>query len=269
MGGVVSLPQENLNQDRFVDEYVLQDAETGRRAPHKFIVVRLDGRSFSHLTRNLVRPDARFSSLMCDVAEHVAKETKSALTYTHSDEITLVLHNLTPSTVFFSGKYQKLCSVIASMASVRFNKLLPERIPELKDAEALFDCRAWSLTTPEDVLGVLRWRQADCIRNAIPTTALSVLGGKIIKSGTTCKELLDDEDVRNAWRQQPQDVRYGTFIRFVKLERPLSPNRLQSIPEPHRSAVQGRTFSRTVAKRFFVDVNNDMEHEKILYNILM
>jgi tRNA(His) 5'-end guanylyltransferase len=129
--------------------------------PGVHMVARIDGRSFSHLTRVAQRFDApydeRFRDCMVQTLEHVMSCGFSALYgYTQSDEMS-VLFRRDEST--FGRKLRKYLSVLAGEASARFSMAL--------GAPAAFDCRISQLPRDEDVVDYFQWRQEDAHRNAL------------------------------------------------------------------------------------------------------
>ena len=123
---------------------VFEQAEAGRRfLPLLPVVARLDGRGFSSFTRGLQRPfDSRMSDLMIETTKALVDETVAVCGYTQSDEITLAWYSDDyRSQIFFDGKIQKMVSTLAAIASVTFNKLLPQFLPEKVTAAPTFDCR--------------------------------------------------------------------------------------------------------------------------------
>ncbi len=129
--------------------------------PGIHIVTRLDGRSFTRLTKE-VHPfespfDPRFRDLMLDTTEHLmACGFNVVYGYTQSDEISLLFH---PNESAFDRKERKYNSILASEAGARFSLLLGDI--------ATFDCRICQLPTLELVVDYFRWRQEDAHRNAL------------------------------------------------------------------------------------------------------
>jgi tRNA(His) 5'-end guanylyltransferase len=125
--------------------------EAGRTClPGLPIIARLDGRAFHTFTKGLQRPyDQRLSDAMVATTCALIEETHASLGYTQSDEITLLWQNKYSETseMLFSGRYQKLTSILASLASVEFFKQVIANIPEKKDRTPVFDCRVFQLPT--------------------------------------------------------------------------------------------------------------------------
>ncbi|MBN1310920.1 MAG: guanylyltransferase [Anaerolineae bacterium] len=129
--------------------------------PGIFMVARVDGRSFTRLTKELHPFDAPFDERMRD---HMIETTRHLMQcgfrvvygYTQSDEISLLFH-LEENT--FGRKTRKLNSVLAGEASARFSILI--------GSPAAFDCRISQLPRPENVVDYFRWRNEDAHRNAL------------------------------------------------------------------------------------------------------
>ena len=129
--------------------------------PGVHMVARIDGRSFSHLTRVAQRfdapYDARFRDCMVATLEHLMSCGFSVLYgYTQSDEMSLLFRR---DEAAFGRKLRKYLSVLAGEASARFSLSL--------GAPAAFDCRISQLPRDADVVDYFRWRHEDAHRNAL------------------------------------------------------------------------------------------------------
>jgi tRNA(His) guanylyltransferase len=143
----------------------------------KPVILRLDGRSFSSLTRKsrCEKPvDIRFRNAMWDTAKYLCEEIAGAeVAYTQSDEITILVQDYKnpQSTGWFGYRQNKIESVSAALASVRFLDAYREYFGTgaVKDYPT-FDCRSFQVNR-EDVNSVFYWRQLDCVRNSKSTLA--------------------------------------------------------------------------------------------------
>ena len=130
--------------------------------PGLHMVARLDGRSFTRLTKEAhqfeVPFDPRFRDLMLETAEHLMSGCGFNVVYgyTESDEISL-LFALEESG--FGRKLRKLISILAGEASAKFSLGL--------GAIGAFDCRISQLPTVDLVVDYFRWRNEDALRNAL------------------------------------------------------------------------------------------------------
>jgi tRNA(His) 5'-end guanylyltransferase len=130
--------------------------------PGLYMVARLDGRSFTRLTKEVQQFEApfdpRFRDLMVETAEHLMSGCGFNVVYgyTESDEISL-LFGLEENS--FGRKLRKLISILAGEASAKFSLLL--------GAVASFDCRLSQLPSLELVVDYFRWRNEDAHRNAL------------------------------------------------------------------------------------------------------
>jgi tRNA(His) 5'-end guanylyltransferase len=130
--------------------------------PGLWIVARLDGRSFTRLTKEVhafeAPFDERFRDLMVETAEHLMSGCGFDVVYgyTESDEISLLFDR---NENRFQRKLRKLISVLAGEASAKFSMLL--------GAPGVFDCRISELPSVELVVDYFRWRNEDAHRNAL------------------------------------------------------------------------------------------------------
>lgn len=129
--------------------------------PGLWMVARLDGRSFTRLTRE-VHPfeapfDPVFRDLMVATTEHLMQcGFRILYGYTQSDEISLLFH---PQADEFNRKLRKLNSILAGEASAAFSLGLGHL--------ASFDCRISQLPSRVLVADYFHWRQLDAARNAL------------------------------------------------------------------------------------------------------
>ena len=123
-----------------------------------YMVARLDGRGFTKLTNRMDKPFSTvFNIRMCDTVKHLMGCGFNILyAYTQSDEISLLFH---PSENSFNRKTRKFISILAGEASAVFTLSFGH--------PAVFDCRISALPDVGTAVDYFRWRQSDCLRNAL------------------------------------------------------------------------------------------------------
>ncbi len=129
--------------------------------PGIHMVARIDGRSFTRLTKEVhafeAPYDERFREYMVATTEHLMNcGFRVIYGYTQSDEISLALHR---DEALFGRKTRKLNSILAGEASAKFSLMLGD--------VASFDCRICQLPTRQDWVDYFRWRNEDAHRNAL------------------------------------------------------------------------------------------------------
>ena len=135
------------------------------------IIVRLDGRSFHKLARdlNLVKPyDENFYKVISEVCRDLFEEFSAEFVYTFSDEISLLLDN-----VPFDGRVEKINSVIASFTASSF---VMHYDAQFKKPPA-FDSRIIPIND-DDILDYFKWRQDESWRNCVNSHGISYLKTK-------------------------------------------------------------------------------------------
>lgn len=125
------------------------------------MLARLDGRSFTRLTKELCqfeRPfDVRFRDMMTETVKQLMDcGFRVIYGFTESDEISLLFH---PQEHAFGRKLRKYNSILAGVASAAFSLQLGQ--------PGIFDCRMVPLPTLERVVDYFLWRQEDAHRNAL------------------------------------------------------------------------------------------------------
>lgn len=129
--------------------------------PELYLVVRIDGRNFTKLTKETCRFEApfdtRFRDAMTDTVRHLMEcGFRIVYGYTQSDEISLLFH---PKDETFGRKTRKINSILAGEASA----FMSLRLGVL----ACFDSRVVPLPNLECVRDYFSWRQEDAHRNSL------------------------------------------------------------------------------------------------------
>jgi tRNA(His) guanylyltransferase len=129
--------------------------------PDMYMVARIDGRSFTKLTKEVHKfkaPfDEKFRDMMVETVKHLMNcGFKVIYGYTESDEISLLFDY---NEMAFSRKTRKYISILAGEASAKFSTLL--------GAVGAFDCRISELPNRPLVEDYFRWRNEDAFRNAL------------------------------------------------------------------------------------------------------
>jgi tRNA(His) 5'-end guanylyltransferase len=228
-----------MSKMRDNDEYgqrmkAYEAVETARRLdPALPVYARIDGRGFSRFTQGMEKPfDARMTEAMIETARHLVDQTKARIGYVQSDEISLVWQAETANPdIFFSGKLQKLVSVLASVAAAKFASVCPKGYEHRLPA---FDCRVFQLPDRIEAANTFLWRAMDCRRNAVSMVAQkhfppSALDGR------------RQEDMHAMLREigvdfmtYPEANRLGVFLGRRPAERSLTAEEIGRIPPERR-----------------------------------
>jgi tRNA(His) guanylyltransferase len=214
--------------------------EAGRRLmPGLPIMVRLDGRSFHTFTRGMPRPfHAPMSRAMIETARYLVEETHACFAYTQSDEITLAYWNDDPkSQVMFDGRIQKLTSVLAGLATAKFNQEVVRHMPGKAHLLPVFDARVFSMPSLEEMVNCVMFRALDCAKNSLTMAASAYYSHKELhgKGGAAKHEMLHAKGVNWA-KDFPAFFKDGSFLRRETFLKKLTPQELARIPEKHRPA---------------------------------
>ncbi len=215
---------------------VYELAEAGRRLmPLLPVLARLDGRAFHCFTRDLERPfDPVFSRMMIDTTLWLAEQTNAVVAYTQSDEITLAWLAAGPdSQVFFDGRIAKLTSVLAALATVRFNQLVGERLPGHASRLPVFDCRVWNVPNRDEAANAFLWRERDATKNSVSMAARACFGHAELdgKSAAQMHEMLWQKGVN--WNDYPAYFKRGSFVQRRTVRRPFTTEELAALPPLH------------------------------------
>ena len=135
-----------------IDQCILSDM---------YLVARIDGRSFSRLTKEICDFEAPFDVRFRDMMINTVKGLMNCgfrvvYGFTESDEISLLFH---VDEQTFGRKVRKYNSILAGVASATFSLQLGQ--------VAAMDCRLIPLPNIERVQDYFLWRQEDAHRNAL------------------------------------------------------------------------------------------------------
>lgn len=133
----------------------------------KYTILRMDGRSFSKLTKRYAKPfDSEFIKNMNYAGKTLFKTFQNIFAvYVQSDEITVILKPTETLEQFpFKGRVDKLLSLSAASVAANFTSVLYKNN---LDTAPEFDSRYFQVDTIQEAINALIYRQNDCIRNAI------------------------------------------------------------------------------------------------------
>lgn len=155
--------------EQSLDQIVLKDS---------YLVARLDGRSFTRLTKEICNFEAPFDEKFRELMVTTVKELMNCgfnvlYGFTESDEISLLFN---PDEEAFGRKVRKYNSILAGTASGAFSMALGKL--------AVFDCRMIPLPNMDRVKDYFLWRQEDANRNALNSHCYWALR----KNGATVQE---------------------------------------------------------------------------------
>ncbi len=224
------------------------DEADRRLDPTRPVVVRLDGVSFSTLTRSMSKPfDARLSEAMVAVAREVVTRHGAAIAFTVSDEVTAVWDAPSGKGVVMphAGRPAKLASVLAGLASSVLTLRLAETMPRHATMHPHFDGKAFSATDREEAANAVLARFHDGRRNAVSMAARAVFTHQALvgvpSSGQ--REMLAGRGID--FDAYPEAFRHGTFVRRRRFERTLTAEELAAMPP--RARVAGPVVRSEVA----------------------
>lgn len=191
-----------------------------RRCP---VILRIDGKAFHTFARGFQKPfDEVLIKTMQETMKYLCENIQGCvLGYTQSDEITLVLvdYKKFTSQAWFDYEVQKMCSIAASMATMKFNQVFKElsyresenleiicrKNPYLENRDcltkisnvhtnsaekgAMFDCRCFNIPK-EEVTNCIYWRQLDATRNSIQMVGQANFSHKELQN-KSCNDIQD------------------------------------------------------------------------------
>ena len=201
--------------------------------PNSYVLAMVDGHCFSKLIKNKFdKPfDDLFIKMMNETAKYLCEQVQGVkFAYTQSDEISLLITDFeTPTTdSYFSFRLCKMQSLIAAMATAKFNQMYAKLANDYKGfglkkfdmkeyPTCTFDCKVWTVPNANDAYAWFLYRQTDCIKNSKAQTAQAYLSHKELV-GLTADEMIaklkNEENID--WYDYENGKKYGRLIKKVE-----------------------------------------------------
>lgn len=212
--------------------------EAGRRLmPLLPVLARIDGRAFHAFTRGMQRPfDAVFTSYMVDTTVELVRETGACMGYTQSDEITLAWYSASPQNqIWFDGRVAKMTSQLAAQATLRFYRLVQERLPEYADRLPTFDARVWNVPNQTEGANVFLWREWDATKNSISMAASAYYSHHELHGRNSMEkhDMLRAQGVN--WNDYPALFKRGAYVQRRTEYLPFDAAELAQLPPQHHA----------------------------------
>jgi tRNA(His) guanylyltransferase len=181
--------------------------------------------------------EERLHALFDETTKFLVEASDAVIGYTQSDEITLILSNggQPDAQILFDGRVSKLTSVLSSMATAKFNALVPSILPEKRDRLACFDCRVWMVPSEQEAVDCLLWRELDATRNSIQMAAQALYSHTQLhqKNTSQMQEMLWQNGIN--WQDYPVRFRRGGYFQRRVVERPFTAVELAQLPPLHQA----------------------------------
>ncbi len=223
-------------------------AETARAfLPTLPVYARIDGRGFSRFTRGMERPFCPdMHAAMVATVGGLVDASCARIGYTQSDEISLAWRSdSVDSEIFFGGKAQKMCSVLAGMATALFTRaILTGPLADYADRTPHFDCRVFQLPSDEEAANAFLWREIDATKNAVSMAAHHYYSHKALQGVNSAgkQDMLHAKGVN--FNDYPAGFKRGTYVRRVTEMRTLTEEERLKITPGYRPAPEAQ-FERS------------------------
>lgn len=177
-----------------------------------YTIIRIDGKAFHTLTKveACKKPfDDKLMNAMSVASKFVCENVMGAkFGYAQGDECSILLTDFAKKGTesWFNGNIQKVCSVVASMFTAKFNDIYK---PSML---AFFDARVFTIPDPIEVENYFIWRQKDAERNSINAVAQSYYSHKELM-GKSCKDMQElIHQKGDNWNNYKTKEKRGVFI---------------------------------------------------------
>jgi len=199
-----------------------------RILPNSNVIAMVDGRAFSRLVKKRFKLpfDDDFIHMMDETAKYVCENVQGCkLAYVQSDEISFLItdYDTPDSDSFFGYRLCKMQSIIASLATAKFNQEFTKL--QLRNSEvgvdetmdnlklANFDCKVWCVPSSNDAFAWFLYRNIDCCRNSKQQTAQTYLPHKVLMGHNTDEQLELLKNLKGVdWHDYPARYKYGRIV---------------------------------------------------------
>lgn len=249
-----------MKKDEFGDRMKAYESSSETRLAQALpVYIRLDGRSFSKFTKGLPRPyDPILSEMMVQTTHELAKQFKTDIAYTQSDEISLGWGASDTEFPLFSGRVQKLVSIVSSVATAKFNQLCFVRGGDYRyramEMLPSFDARIFQpQSRAEDpvnmeLINAFLWREQDCRKNSVSMAAHSMFSHKSLQGKDRHEMVALMQEANFDYDMLPDYFKKGTYLKRETYEAKMG----TEVPEQYRT-------DEPVIRSRIVPVVNDWE----------
>lgn len=264
--------------------------------PNLPIMARIDGRAFHSFCRGLEKPFCEeLVQTMQQVTKFLVEETNACLGYVQSDEISLCW--LSPDKAPFDGKLFKLQSVLASLATSKFNNYITHTYlkhlfdyqsfegkedphcqrwgakmgceawfplyNKVKKINPSFDCRVFQLPNEEELANCFVWREIDAVRNSVSMLAQANFSHKELqgKDRKTMITMLEEQGIR--WNELKDDLKRGAYFKRVLIEKELDDKTWNKIPDNKKP--ESRIVVRSQIQRYEIPEMKNVMNKVLVY----
>lgn len=181
-----------------------------RIIPKAFPIIRVDGRGFSKLTKDLTKPfDNAFHHCMVQTTQELVREFGAIYGYTESDEISILLPR---NSNLFDREVEKLISISASVATAQFNATKNSFVgPVGQLPDGHFDSRIFVAPDVATVRDYFSWRQADSARNCLNSATFWAL----VQSGKSHRAAA--KAMHQANQEKNNEILHSLGVNFAAL----------------------------------------------------
>lgn len=195
-----------------------------RLLPNQYVLVMLDGKNFSNKVKSKFKKpfDDDFIEMMNKTVQYLCEKIQGCkFGYVQSDEISLLITDMTEenSCLFYNGRLCKLQSIIASMATAKFNQLMAiyhhNNGSEIDESLPMyeFDCKAWNVPNKNEAFAWFLYRQKDCIRNSKQQFSQAYACHKELLNKTAEEQInYVNEQYGQSWKKLDEGKKYGRII---------------------------------------------------------
>jgi tRNA(His) guanylyltransferase len=205
-----------------------------RRIP---VIVRVDGKAFHTFCKRFVKPYDQFlNNALATVLKHLCENIQGAkIGERHSDELSILLtdYETLQTDAYFNYNTQKISSVVASMATAEFCRILAMTSFKTRhhgdwiekehiswdEKWPTFDARCFNIPK-EEVANYFWWRMQDAKRNSVSMQAQSKFSHKELqgKNSNQMQEMLWQTHNIN-WDNLPQRQKIGDLCLKTKVQK--------------------------------------------------
>lgn len=157
------------------------DYEIMRRLP---IIIHIDGRNFSKLTKNLSKPySTHLSKVMADAMLYTITEIQgSVFGFAFADEVSIIVRNdqTIDTEPWLNNKIQQIVSSASSIFTLAFYKIASTLDLESElIGDPIFKSYVWAVPSLHEASNYIIYRQQECYKSALRLAAIHEISKKV------------------------------------------------------------------------------------------
>ncbi len=128
-----------------------------------------------------------------------------------------------------------MTSQLAAQATLEFNDVIRDFLPNYVKRRPTFDARVWTVPNRTEAANYFLWREWDATKNSISMAAQSMYSHNELqgKNSSQLKDMMMAKGTN--WNDYADFFKRGTYIQKIKVARPYYAEEIEKLPPLHEA----------------------------------